>query len=106
MSSDLSFRVASPVWLELPVLEFILTPGGTPTSRSQAASSRSLVCIVGTWRISTHSSDLRDWRTARSNDRLSRRPELAARVLGSLLGECRSQQPECWTCSPIVQGET
>ena len=50
-SSDLSFRVASPVWLELPVLEFVLTPGGTPTSRSQAASSRSLACIAGTWHI-------------------------------------------------------
>ena len=47
-----SFCVASPVWLELPVLESVLTPGGTPTSLSQAASSRSLAC--------THSSLSRD----------------------------------------------
>ena len=40
------------MWLELPVLESVLTPGGTPTSLSQAASSRSLAC--------THSSLSRD----------------------------------------------
>ena len=48
----LCFRVASPVWLEHPVLESVLMPGGTPASRSQAASSCSLARIVGTWCIS------------------------------------------------------
>ena len=39
------------MWLEHPVLESVLTPGGTPTSRSQAASSCSLARIAGAWRI-------------------------------------------------------
>ncbi|KAH9983725.1 hypothetical protein BJV77DRAFT_966630 [Russula vinacea] len=43
--------VDSPVWLELPVLESVLMPGGTLTSRSQAASGCSIARTVGTWCI-------------------------------------------------------
>jgi hypothetical protein len=43
--------VASPVWLERPVLEG-RSPMASPTSRTQQHQSRSLTRIAGTWRIS------------------------------------------------------
>ena len=47
------------MWLEHPVLESVLTPGGTPTSRSQAASSCLLARTAGTWRITAGSPHAR-----------------------------------------------